>query len=75
MSTKDNPDILPINLEFNRAAFELAFDFGKTGEVQGETKVTSRGNFQGISRRIKYHNKKIRANKEEDTFSQVYVLG
>ena len=42
MSTKDNPGTLPINLYLTEQPTSQPFDFGKIGEVQGETAVTPR---------------------------------
>ena len=42
MSTKDNPGTLPINLYLTEQPTSQPFDFGKIGEVQGETVVTAR---------------------------------
>ena len=40
MSTKDNPGTLPINLYLTEQPTSQPFDFGKVGEVQGETTET-----------------------------------
>ena len=42
MSTKDNPGTLPNNLYLTEQPTSQPFDFGKIGEVQGETVVTAR---------------------------------
>jgi len=42
MSTKDNPGTVPINLYLTEQPTSQPFDFGKIGEVQGETVVTAR---------------------------------
>ena len=42
MSTKDNPGTLSINLYLTEQPTSQPFDFGKIGEVQGETAVTPR---------------------------------
>ena len=42
MSTKDNRGTLPINLYLTEQPTSQPFDFGKIGEVQGETVVTAR---------------------------------
>ncbi|CAH3188834.1 unnamed protein product [Porites lobata] len=40
MSTKDNPGTLPMNLHLTEQPTSQPFDFGKVGEVQGETTET-----------------------------------
>jgi len=51
MSTKDNPGTVPINLYLTEQPTSQPFDFGKIGEVQGETVVTTseRGGKEGSS--------------------------
>ena len=39
-STKDNPGTLPMNLYLTEHPTSQPFDFGKVGEVQGETTET-----------------------------------
>ena len=51
MSTKDNPGTLPINLYLTEQPTSQPFDFGKIGEVQGETVVTVRERGGGGGRR------------------------
>ena len=43
MSTNDNPGTLPTNLYLTEQPTSQPFDFGKIGEVQGETVATARG--------------------------------
>ena len=40
MTTKDNPGTLPMNLYLTERPKSQPFDFGKIGEVQGETTET-----------------------------------
>ena len=40
MRTKDNPGTLPMNLYLTEQPTSQPFDFGKIGEVQGETTKT-----------------------------------
>ena len=42
MSTNDNPGTLPTNLYLTEQPTSQPFDFGKIGEVQGETVATTR---------------------------------